>query len=112
MSHSLLEASITLVLLARRARIGKYAADNGATKAATLFLKLLDSKIGESNASIVEPSGKKLYMFSSVACCSLANIKLILPKIIDYVIASAVHNRQILNSLIFNFSRFWRFCLI
>ena len=35
------------------------------------------------------------YMISSVARCSPANIKLILRKIIDYVIAFAVHNRQI-----------------
>ena len=42
-----------------RAQIGKYAADNGATKAATHFTKLLDSKIGESNVSIVELSDKK-----------------------------------------------------
>jgi len=53
-----------------RAQIGKYAADNGATKAATHFSKLLDSKIGESNVSIVELSDKKLYMFSSVARCA------------------------------------------
>ena len=54
----------------KRTQIGKYAADNGATKAATHFSKLLDSKIGESNVSIVELSDKKLYMFSIVACCA------------------------------------------
>ena len=53
-----------------RAQIGKYAADNGATKTATHFSKLLDSKIGESNSSIVELSDKKLYMFSDVARCA------------------------------------------
>ena len=37
-----------------RARIGKYAADNGATKADTHFSKLLDRKIGESNVFIVQ----------------------------------------------------------
>ena len=60
MSHSYLEASITLVLHARRAQIGKYATDNRATKAATLFSKLLDSKISEPNASILDFSDKKL----------------------------------------------------
>ena len=58
MSHSHLKASITLVLHARRAQIGKYATDNGATKAATLFSKLLDSKISEPNASILDFSDK------------------------------------------------------
>ena len=54
----------------KRAKIGKYDADNRATNAATHFLKILDSKIGESNVSIVELSDKKLYMFSSLARCA------------------------------------------
>ncbi len=51
-----------------RAQIGKYAADNGTTKAATHFSKLLDSKIGKSNVPIVELSDKKLY----ICTCSAA----------------------------------------
>ena len=81
------------------AQIGKYAADNGATKAATHFSKLLDSKIGESSVSIVELSDKKL----SAALCAY-DYKL--PHLIgDYVIAFAVRNCQIKISPIFNFSR-------
>ena len=63
-----LEVSITLHTQ-ERAQIGKHAADNEATKAATHFSKLLDSKIGEFNVSIVELSNKKLYL-SSVALCT------------------------------------------
>ena len=76
-----------------RALIGKYAADNGATKAATHFSKLLDSKIGESNVSILDLRDKRLYMFSSVARCapritSYANINC--QNYEDHVIAFAV----------------------
>ena len=82
-----------------RAQIGKYATDNGATKAATHFLKLLDSKIGESNVSIVELSDKKTFTCSAalhVVHLGLRNTPMLLPKLIeDYVIAFAVHNRQI-----------------
>ena len=68
MSHSHLEASITLILHARRAQIGKYATDNRATKAATLFSKLLDSKISESNASILDFSDKKTLLHVQQPC--------------------------------------------
>ena len=44
----------------KRAQIGKYDADNRAIKAATHLSKLLDSKNGKSNLSIVELSDKKL----------------------------------------------------
>ena len=85
------------------AQIGKYAADNGATKATTHFSKLLDSEMGESNVSIVKLSDKKT--FSSVVRCAPT-----MPNLIgDYVIAFAVRNRQIKILPIFNFSRFWRF---
>ena len=40
--------------------------DNGATKSATHFSKLLDRKIGESNVSIVELSDKKTQQ-----CCTI-----------------------------------------
>ena len=79
-----------------RAQIEKYAADNGATKAVTHFSKLLDSKIGESNVSIVELSDKKNFTCSAVLHVVRLGLPILLPKLIeDYVIAFAVHNRQI-----------------
>ncbi len=69
-----------------RAQIGKHAADNGATKAATHFSKLLDSKIGESNISIVELTDKNFTSSAALhAVCVIRQYKL--PKLIeDYVI--------------------------